>query len=89
MFGTLRKKAGGEGGLGGTVALAYPYVALCVLSAGAANVRTPEFYAGLCQLAAWALWRQRSPRFSPLWWAPLLAVAVALGYGGQIGRAHV
>ncbi|MBI2561834.1 MAG: transglutaminase domain-containing protein [candidate division NC10 bacterium] len=81
---TLRKKAEREGVLGGTVDLAYPYVALCVLSASAANVRTPAFYAGLSVLAAWALWRARSPRFSPLWWAPLLGVAVVLGYGGQV-----
>ena len=85
LFWTLRKKAEREGVLGGTVDLAYPYVALCVLSASAANVRTPAFYAGLCLLAAWALWRQRSPRFSPLWWAPLLGVAVVLGYGGHVG----
>ena len=84
LFWTLRKKAEREGVLGGTVDLAYPYVALCVLAASAANVRTPAFYIGLCLLAAWALWRQRSPRFSPLWWAPLLAVAVVLGYGGHL-----
>lgn len=66
------------------VDLGYLYFALCVLSATAANRRTLDFYLGLCALAGWALWSWRSRRFSPLWWAPLIVVAAALGYGGHI-----
>ena len=84
LFWTLRRRAEREGVVVGAVDLTYPYVVLCVLSGSAANVRTPVFYAGLCLLAAWALWRERSPRFSPLWWALLLVVAVVLGWGGQM-----
>ena len=84
LFWTLRKRAEREGVPAGSVDLAYPYVVLCVLSASAANVRTPVFYGALCLLAAWALWRERSSRFSPLWWALLLAIAVVLGWGGQV-----
>ncbi len=83
LFWTLRKKAEREGVLGETVDLAYPYVVVCALAASAANVRTLAFYAGLCLLAAWALWAGRSRRYSPLWWASLLAVAIILGYGGH------
>src|SRR2546427_11931933 len=57
--------------------LGYLYFALCVLSASAANRRTLDFYVGLCALAAWALWRWRSRRFSLLWWGPPLVLAAA------------
>ena len=68
----------------GQVNLGYLYFALCVLSASAGNRRTLEFYAGLCVLAAWALWPWRSRRFSPLWWVPMLGVAAVAGYGGHL-----
>ena len=68
----------------GEVDLGYLYLALCILSASAANRRTLEFYAGLCMLAAWALWPWRSRRFSLLWWVPMLAVAAVAGYGGHV-----
>jgi protein-glutamine gamma-glutamyltransferase len=73
----------------GPVDLAYLYFALCVLSASAANRRTLEFYAGLCVLAGWALWPWRSPRFSPLWWVPMLGVAALAGYGGHVALHQV
>jgi transglutaminase-like putative cysteine protease len=68
----------------GQVDLGYLYFALCVLSASAANRRTLEFYAGLCALAAWALWPWRSRRFSLLWWVPMLGIAAVAGYGGHV-----
>jgi transglutaminase-like putative cysteine protease len=67
------------------VDLTYPYVVVLLLSASAANVRTPWFYAGLCLLAAWALWAAR-PRIYPVGlWAGLLVLAGALGYAGHVG----
>ena len=67
------------------VNLTYPYVVVLLLSASAANVRTPWFYAGLCLLAAWALWAAR-PRIYPVGlWAGLLVLAGALGYAGHVG----
>jgi protein-glutamine gamma-glutamyltransferase len=68
----------------GLVDLGYLYFALCILAASAANRRTLEFYAGLCVLAAWALWPWRSRRFSPLWWVPMLGVAAVAGYAGHV-----
>ena len=58
------------------VNLTYPYFALCVIAASAANVRTIGFYAGLFVLTTWALWSFRSRRYSPVLWACLL-VAMA------------
>ncbi len=65
--------------------LAYPYFIICVLSAGAANVRTPEFYAGMFALAAWSLWGARPGRTPAFAWAGLLLAAGGLGYLGQRG----
>ena len=64
---------------------AYPYMALLILAAAAANVRAPWFYVGLCLLSAWALWAVRPKMFRPLVWMVLLATVAAAGYAGQIG----
>ena len=66
------------------VDLSYPYFALCLLSAGAANVRTPWFYAGFLFLLAWALWVRRPKAFSPVIWVMLLVPVGAAGYVGHI-----
>lgn len=63
----------------------YPYMALLILAAAAANVRAPWFYVGLSLLSAWALWAVRPKTFRPLVWIALLATAAAAGYAGQVG----
>jgi hypothetical protein len=63
----------------------YPYVAILILSASAANVRAPWFYAGASVLAAWALWAARPRRSSPLLWTALLLSAIGFGYLGHLG----
>ncbi len=79
-----RRAAADENKARETINLTYPYFALCLLSASAANVRTPWFYMGLCTLSAWALWSARSKSFSaPLWVTLMLSVAF-VGYGGQL-----
>ncbi|HOW55221.1 MAG TPA: transglutaminase-like domain-containing protein [Syntrophorhabdaceae bacterium] len=66
------------------VDLSYPYFAVCLLSAGAANVRTPWFYAGFSFLLAWALWVRRPKTFTPVIWVMLLVPVGAAGYIGHI-----
>ena len=79
-----RRAAADENKARETINLTYPYFGLCLLSASAANVRTPWFYMGLCVLSAWALWSARSKSFSaPLWVTLMLCVAI-VGYGGQL-----
>jgi protein-glutamine gamma-glutamyltransferase len=69
-----------------TLNLTYPYFALLLLSAGAANNnRAAWFYLGLMVLCAWGLWPVRSRRFSPLLWASLIALGTATGYAGHVG----
>ena len=68
-----------------TINLTYPYVVVCVVSASAANMRTFWFYPAVFLLTAWALWPNKSRRYSlPLWFS-LLFVAGLGGYWGHIG----
>jgi transglutaminase-like putative cysteine protease len=64
---------------------AYPYVALCMAAASAANVRSPGFYLGLCTLTAWALWSQKPAAAARPVWLGMLAVGAVAGYGGHLG----
>ncbi len=90
FFWSQRKRADPEGdGDRRLVDLGYPYLALVVLAASAANRRDAVFYAGLCVLAAWALWTRR-PRWAPAGvWIWLVLVAVTVGYAGQLGLSRL
>jgi transglutaminase-like putative cysteine protease len=72
-------------GLDSPLDVGYPFLALCIAGASAANVRTADFYLGLCLLAGWALWPVRSRAVPWPAWGALLAGAVALGYAGHVG----
>ncbi len=86
FFWSQRKRAEADGdGERRLVDLGYPYLALVILAASAANVRTGLFYAGLCAVAAWALWATRPRWAAPAGWAGLLLTAAVAGYGGQVG----
>jgi len=88
LFWTIRRRRQRQdGGRRRAMNLSYLFVVICLVAAAAANQRTPWFYAGLCALAAWTLWRVRSPRFRPAVWAGLVLVVVALGYAGHVGLA--
>ncbi|MBI3326140.1 MAG: transglutaminase domain-containing protein [Nitrospinae bacterium] len=67
-----------------TIDLSYAYGALCILSASAANSRSPWFYVGMCLLSAWGLWSGRSRTCSPLVWGSLVLVIGGMGYGGHL-----
>jgi len=67
------------------VDLTYPYFALCLLSASAANTSEDSFYFGLIALGSCALWFARPKQFSLFIWAVLLSGTAVLGYAGQIG----
>jgi hypothetical protein len=80
-----RKKAKGHRAQGMGINLSYPYFGVCILSASAANLKTPWFYAGLLILSTWALWSVRSKRFSPMTWLSLLVFIAFAGYVGHMG----
>lgn len=65
------------------------YVAIAVIAAGVANVRGPEYYAGVVLATAWALYAIK-PGHSRLGaWALMLAAAAGIGYAGQLGLAQL
>jgi hypothetical protein len=66
------------------VNLTYPYLALCLLSASAADSPNISFYLGSVILGGFVFWHWRSPRFSPLIWAVVLLLAGSLGFVGHI-----
>jgi transglutaminase-like putative cysteine protease len=72
-----------------TVNLGYPYLAIWLLAAGAANTRGPVFYAGMVVLTGWALWQARPGRYAPAVWIALLALAGGAGYVTQHGLARL
>jgi hypothetical protein len=84
FFLTRRKGSGGEKKNKKTIDLTYPYFAVAILSASAANVRTTGFYLGLLFLSAWALLHVRPKRYSLVIWGCLLLLAGSLGYLGQV-----
>ena len=68
------------------VNVSYPYFMVCLFSASFhANEGGATFFAGLCGLVAWALWAQRSRRFSAVIWAVVFLAVAVLGYFGQRG----
>ena len=88
FFWSLRRRAAAHPDEPGwPVDLAYPYVALVLLSASAANVRSGAFFAGAVALAGWALWTVRPRRYPIAVWVATLALAVALGWVGHIALA--
>lgn len=68
----------------------YPYFAICLFSASIHDPVSNNFYYwGLCGLLVWALWVARSRRFDAPVWIFTLALAIALGFGGQYGIAQL
>jgi hypothetical protein len=64
---------------------AYPYFAICLLSASTTSVRDLGFYGGMCLLVGLVLWPLRSPRLGPAAWLSLLLLAGVGGFVGQMG----
>ena len=86
LFLFFRDKPWGSGP-GHSIDLSFPYLAMCLFCAAAANTRTLGFYIGMTSLAAWALWPARGKASSAAAWAGLLAAAGLLGWAGQAGLA--
>ena len=72
-----------------TIEISAPYAALCLLAAGTGNVKDGSFFVGMLLFTAWALWPQRSKRFSPTLWFLLLALIGGAGFAGQVGLYHL
>jgi hypothetical protein len=68
-----------------TVDISWVYFALCLFGSSIQNSERSSFFWGLSALLTWALWAQRSRRYSPVTWATVLLVALSLAYVGQFG----
>jgi transglutaminase-like putative cysteine protease len=89
FFWSLRRRANEQPDYAGVpVDLAYPFVALALLSASAANVRSGVFFAGFAAIVAWGLWGARPKRYSPVAWVATMATVIALAWAGQLGLAE-
>ncbi len=70
------------------VNLYYVYFTLCLIAAstgGAGQRLEGGFYWALAFLLVWALWGNRSKRYSVFLWWPMILLAVGSGYAGQKG----
>jgi hypothetical protein len=65
--------------------LNYPYVALCILAASAANGANLSFYGGMVGLLGLALWQARPRQSSAIAWACCIVIAGSTGFVGQFG----
>jgi hypothetical protein len=65
--------------------LTYPYFAICLVSAAAANVRDSWFYFGVFVLTAFALRTVRSRRYSVLIWISMMTIGGCAGFVGHFG----
>ena len=63
----------------------WPYFALWIVAASAANVRGVWFYVGLVALISWPLVRIRPWSYRVGTWGVAFSIAIALGYGLQYG----
>ncbi|MBI4660939.1 MAG: transglutaminase domain-containing protein [Verrucomicrobia bacterium] len=63
----------------------WPFFAICLFAASAANNRTLQFPIGLTFLASWALWNCRPRSASALPWGGCMLLVVALGWAGHEG----
>jgi protein-glutamine gamma-glutamyltransferase len=89
FFWSLRRRANEQSDYTGVpVDLSYPFVALTLLSASAANVRSGTFFVGFAAMVVWALWGVRPQRYSVAVWVGAVVTAIALGWAGQMGLAE-
>lgn len=88
FFWSLRRRANERPDYPGIpVDLSYPFAALTLLSASAANVRSGIFFTGFAAVLVWALWGVRARRYPVAVWGGMVALVIALGWGGQLALA--
>lgn len=65
------------------VNLAWPYLGACVASASMSGIGAGFFFAGVCVLAAWALFISKHKAFPFIRWISLFLLACEMGYAGH------
>jgi transglutaminase-like putative cysteine protease len=85
LFARRRRARLGSAWRGSAIDVTYPYLAVVLVASGAGNHRSLAFFAGASVLVVWALWPQRSRRYSPAVWAALVMMATGLGFANAMG----
>ena len=83
------KQAGKPAPAQRNVNIGYAYFAGTLLAASVHAAEGSTYFWGLALLLTWALWAQRSRRFTFAVWCAALAAAVALGFAGQRGLGQL
>lgn len=83
LFWSMRRRAGSVPPR--SIPIDYGFFGLCLVSAACANQRAAWFFAGVALLSAYALYPIRASGRRIGAWGLALGVALALGYGLQVG----
>jgi len=72
------------------VSIAYPYLAICILSGSMANVRSLLTYMLMAFICGWALYSVKPHKSATLTWLIIFIAAAGTGYYGSVGlhRLH-
>lgn len=83
LFYSLRRHGGQRAT--STLDFRLPYAFFCALAAGSGNATDVGYFAGVTGLSSWTFWQNRPRRPPDGVWLLWFALAVLLGYGGQVG----
>ena len=68
--------------------VSFPFFALCLFSASAANANIKWFFPALVGFIIWALWFHRPSRYSPVTWACTMVMVTGLGFAASLGLSQ-
>lgn len=77
----MRRKGTAEGDR--PIAFGWVYFTVCLVSAGATNLRDVGYYMGFAGLSGWALWTLRPQRIPSWSWVTLFVAVAGFGFYGQ------
>ena len=77
----MRRKGAAEGDR--PIAFGWVYFTVCLVAAGATNLRDVGYYIGFAVLSGWALWTLRPERIPSWSWVTLFVAVAGLGFYGQ------
>lgn len=88
-FSWLARRRAQRNGTGRLVApmslnVSFPFFALCLFSASAANANLLWFFPALAGFLAWALWFHRPSRYSAVSWVATMILVTGMGFGASL-----
>lgn len=71
------------------VDFAYPYLGICLVSAGVTEQANQWFFPLAAGLIGWGLWAERNRSFRIWTWVLVFVTGTGMGYAGQIGLSRL